>query len=448
MPKSVNKGIDVASNDWKAELKRRIEDIKEKKKQEKKTASAPDKPSIKEEVQKSIAQAQKKKAEAEVKPEEATENTERAETSAPARKKPVPRPEADNVEKWPKTRHNAKPVNPPAPPQPELKGQVFQSEDNSKDSEDLLFQADPNADDAAANRDDARREAEIRKALANASSSSRKKSKSSQKETLFPMDIEEEEPVFEPATKRQRIDVSQLDFVEETGPEPDRPAPRHASKHQAPEPTMEESIQSIDRLMDNYVPAAPLEPDPEDEPLIQAATNIEDEGYIQEPDLHSKPKQSAKRANLSEPIVVDKTHQHRNLLRIGAGIFDLIFLASIEALFIWIASMIVKTTPLSLFFGSLLPLGGMFLVLHFIYYILFTSITGQTLGKRLFQLKVVNKYGHYMGFGRGLARWILQVICLAPAALGFLIMFAMPEGSTLYDKILGTKLVRSENSEE
>lgn len=194
--------------------------------------------------------------------------------------------------------------------------------------------------------------------------------------------------------------------------------------------------------MDSYTPVSPPEPEDDEEPLIQASTNIEGEEYL--PQKETVPQD---RPGLSKPIIVDKTHQHRNLLRIGAGLTDAILLLSFEALLIWIASMILKTTPLNVFFQSMLPLGGLFLVLHFIYYMLFMSITGQTPGKSLFQLKVVNKHGNSMGFGRALLRWILQIISLAPAALGFFFMFVSPQGHTFYDMVLGTKLIRKAKEE-
>lgn len=435
----------MASNDWKTELKRRIEDIKEKKKQDSKTAASTSKTSIKEEVQKSIAMAQKKKAEDDNVPEPEVPSKPKASATTPP-PSPVRKQEA-KVEAWPKTRHNLN--NPPETPEKKDSGRKFAGdlflkteEDNS--SADPLFQIDTDASEENETDRDARREAEIRRALANASNKpARNKSRTNQGDTLFPIDLEDE-PKFKVADKRQRINISDLSFVDEPQQQRPQPANRSVMQKNEEEPTLEESLQSIDKLMDSYVPVSPVEPDDE-EPLIRRASNIDDDRFFEEEEL---PEDKAPRnKGLSKPIVLDKAYQHRNLLRIGAGLTDLIILASIEALLIWIASMILKTTPLDIFFSSLLPLGALFLILHFIYYMLFMSVTGQTPGKSLFQLKVVNKSGNSLGFGRSFFRWVLQVICLAPAALGFFFMFVSPKGHTLYDMMLGTRLVRQENDD-
>ncbi len=143
------------------------------------------------------------------------------------------------------------------------------------------------------------------------------------------------------------------------------------------------------------------------------------------------------------PLVLDKTHQHTNFLRIGASLVDGAILLTMETTIILVSAMLLNSDPISLLLKSLLPFAGLFLALHFIYFTLFTSSTGQTPGKSIFGLKVVSSGQGVIGFGRAIARWLLMLLALIPAAIGFLYMFVENKGRTIYDVLLGQRIVRT-----
>jgi uncharacterized RDD family membrane protein YckC len=141
-------------------------------------------------------------------------------------------------------------------------------------------------------------------------------------------------------------------------------------------------------------------------------------------------------------LVIDRTQRHANNMRLGAGALDTLVLVLIEAFIIWMSSMLVESNFLELLISSPFAWGAFFIVLHFIYYVLFTSTTGQTPGKRLMGLRVEAKEGGLIGVLPGIARWILLAVSLVPAALGVLMMYANKDGRALHDLILGMQVKR------
>jgi uncharacterized RDD family membrane protein YckC len=129
--------------------------------------------------------------------------------------------------------------------------------------------------------------------------------------------------------------------------------------------------------------------------------------------------------------------------RLLAVAFDAIFLLASEALIVLTAGALMERDALQLLFGSLPPLALMFGFFHFLYYVIFTALTGQTPGKVLFGVKVTTR-GKSAGIGpiRALLRWLALIGSLLPLGAGYFWIFAKPYGWGWHDILTGTNVER------
>lgn len=126
-----------------------------------------------------------------------------------------------------------------------------------------------------------------------------------------------------------------------------------------------------------------------------------------------------------------------NIRRLFAALIDLLLIASVEFAFLATASWLLQVDTIELLVHSLAPLGAMFLSLHFIYYTLFTAMTGQTAGKMALRLRVYRQeQGLAVGMLRATARWIAGAAALLPMAAGYLWMFSRSDGKAWHDILL------------
>lgn len=138
----------------------------------------------------------------------------------------------------------------------------------------------------------------------------------------------------------------------------------------------------------------------------------------------------------------DRRQRRTNILRVAAATTDLVILVASEAAIIWIAGLLAEMNPLDLLMNSIWSFGWLFMAMHFVYYVLFTSTTGQTPGKSAFGLKVVRERPGTIGIGKGIARWLFMLLSLAPLAFGYIFLFFNRNGRSLYDLALGHQIRR------
>jgi uncharacterized RDD family membrane protein YckC len=85
----------------------------------------------------------------------------------------------------------------------------------------------------------------------------------------------------------------------------------------------------------------------------------------------------------------------------------------------------------------------MFGLLHFLYYVIFTSLTGQTPGKILLRLKVVRgKAGEGVGPLRAILRWLALIGSLLPLGAGYYWIYVKPYGCGWHDILTGMRVER------
>lgn len=87
---------------------------------------------------------------------------------------------------------------------------------------------------------------------------------------------------------------------------------------------------------------------------------------------------------------------------------------------------------------------GLLVGIGALYQIYFGGITGQTAGKRLFGLRVISMRGTPPGPLGGIGRFLVLVLSLAPAGLGWLWCLFDRDRRGLHDHLAGTYVIREE----
>ena len=93
--------------------------------------------------------------------------------------------------------------------------------------------------------------------------------------------------------------------------------------------------------------------------------------------------------------------------------------------------------------GAVIPYYGMALIINAGYFTYFHGISGQTPGKRMLGLRVVQTGGERMTPGIAFLRWVGYIISKAPLFLGFIWAAFDGRKQGWHDKIAGTFVIRT-----
>jgi uncharacterized RDD family membrane protein YckC len=143
--------------------------------------------------------------------------------------------------------------------------------------------------------------------------------------------------------------------------------------------------------------------------------------------------------------------------RLAAGIVDVLVLASVFGILATLVAVVLRH-PLPRL-GQIGPdyvvdmavNGGLFAeaglamlaILGFLYFFLFTALRGQTFGKHLMRVKVIDAYGERPSMTRALVRTIAYLPSLVLLALGFLWIGFDREKRGLHDWLADTYVVKA-----
>jgi uncharacterized RDD family membrane protein YckC len=143
--------------------------------------------------------------------------------------------------------------------------------------------------------------------------------------------------------------------------------------------------------------------------------------------------------------------------RLAAGIVDVMVLTSVFAILSTLVAVVLRH-PLPRFSqlgpdyivdmavnGGVLAEAGvaMLVILGFLYFFLFTALRGQTFGKHLMRIKVIDAYGERPSMMRALLRTVAYVPSLLLLALGFLWIGFDREKRGLHDWLADTYVVKA-----
>ena len=90
----------------------------------------------------------------------------------------------------------------------------------------------------------------------------------------------------------------------------------------------------------------------------------------------------------------------------------------------------------------LLPLVAFFLLLNGGYFIAFTTVGGQSIGKMAFGIKVISQEESAVPIGRATIRTLAYVVSALPLGAGFLPGVISADRLTLHDRLAHTRVVR------
>lgn len=122
--------------------------------------------------------------------------------------------------------------------------------------------------------------------------------------------------------------------------------------------------------------------------------------------------------------------------RASAFVVDHAILITLNVLLFYVCSMMIHYEPLTLIQTAWLPLGGVFLLFHFIYYAYFYKTSRQTPGQVFFGLEIRDAGTTNVSFGKIVVRWASMVFL---NVLNF-IPLTMKDGQLLLDQLSGTEI--------
>lgn len=133
-----------------------------------------------------------------------------------------------------------------------------------------------------------------------------------------------------------------------------------------------------------------------------------------------------------------------------AGIFSRFLAVLIDSLIVWVVqagvffllglalgNVLGKDNPLLVLLMGIVVLG---IIVG--YYVFYQAKTGQTLGKKVLSLKVVNETGQTPGAGKFFLREIIGKLLSSILMIGYLIAIFDKRKQALHDKIAGTFVIK------
>ena len=124
------------------------------------------------------------------------------------------------------------------------------------------------------------------------------------------------------------------------------------------------------------------------------------------------------------------------LARMAAGVCDLVFVGSLDT---FVVLLTLGLAGLNLL--SIAPFLMFLLLLNTGYVVVPAVVGGQTIGKMIFRLRVVDRNGGPVLFGASLVRLFYTMISLGLFGFGVLWMFMDAECCAWHDRLSGTRVV-------
>ena len=131
--------------------------------------------------------------------------------------------------------------------------------------------------------------------------------------------------------------------------------------------------------------------------------------------------------------------------RLGAAAFDGLLLGGIGAFVLWATLKVADASPSSLGAAALIPMAAFVAAVGVAYLLMFTAAGGQTVGKMLMGIRVVDdstEDGDRLTLGQAAGRAVLAPLSVAMLGLGWL-PAVFGRGQALHDRLVHTRVVRA-----
>ncbi len=130
------------------------------------------------------------------------------------------------------------------------------------------------------------------------------------------------------------------------------------------------------------------------------------------------------------------------LRRIIAGLVDLSLLSMLDAAVLYFTLRLCGLTTAEIVQLPILPLVAFFLLLNGGYFIAFTAVGGQSIGKMALGIKVIAQEEGSVPIGRATIRTLAYLVSALPLGAGFLPGIISGDRLALHDRLAHTRVVR------
>jgi uncharacterized RDD family membrane protein YckC len=128
--------------------------------------------------------------------------------------------------------------------------------------------------------------------------------------------------------------------------------------------------------------------------------------------------------------------------RVLAALVDIALLSALDAAVLYFTLRLLGLATAQMFELPLLPLVAFFLLLNGGYFIAFTTVGGQSIGKMALGIKVVSQEESTVPIGRATLRTIAYLASALPLGAGFLAGVLSADRLALHDRLAQTRVVR------
>jgi uncharacterized RDD family membrane protein YckC len=128
--------------------------------------------------------------------------------------------------------------------------------------------------------------------------------------------------------------------------------------------------------------------------------------------------------------------------RILAALLDMALLSALDAAVLYLTLRLLGLATAQMFELPLLPLVAFFLLLNGGYFIAFTTVGGQSIGKMALGIKVISDGESTVPIGRATLRTLAYLVSALPLGAGFLPGVVSSDRLTLHDRLAHTRVVR------
>ena len=129
------------------------------------------------------------------------------------------------------------------------------------------------------------------------------------------------------------------------------------------------------------------------------------------------------------------------LTRLAAGLVDVGLMVSLDAVVVVLTLRLAGLDVGSLGAVPLVPLAAFLILLNAGYVVVLTLAGGQTFGKMVFGVRVVDQTGRRVTTSVALLRAIAYLVSVLPLGLGIVWMFLDSERRALHDRVAGTRVL-------
>ena len=128
--------------------------------------------------------------------------------------------------------------------------------------------------------------------------------------------------------------------------------------------------------------------------------------------------------------------------RVLAALVDIALLSALDAAVLYLTLRLLGLATAQMFELPLLPLVAFFLLLNGGYFIAFTTVGGQSIGKMALGIKVISEEENTVPIGRATLRTLAYLVSALPLGAGFLPGVVSADRLALHDRLAHTRVVR------